>query len=285
MDSYMFKHFLITRFNLRNSEWTTDKKNVKVLTDQWHENRFKIFVDFCFSSVSAQTNSNFEWLVYFDTSTPEKYKKIISELAEQLLNFKPVYVDGMHQFVPSIKDYIEKEKSPYLITSRIDNDDCLSKHYIEEVQQRFKKQEFMAIDFVDGFTVQIEPEIKIGKRLDQFNPFISLIEKNEDPKSVWSIRHSHWKRESKITQVRGVRVWTSIIHSENKINGFGGFGQIAMAEFIDNFKIAPARLEEIKTNLIPISEWKGLSVKNIRRSYWNFYFKRLKKKIGLYKIK
>lgn len=281
----MFKHLLITRFNLRNSDWTTDKKNVKVLTDQWHENRFKIFRDFCFYSVGAQTNTNFEWLVYFDTTTPDKYKKIISDLDSQLKNFKPIYVDGMDQFVPSIMTHISSITEPYLITSRIDNDDCLSKNYIDEVQRRFDHQDFMAIDFVDGLTVQIEPEIKVAKRLDQFNPFISLIEKNENPKSVWSIRHSHWKREKKITQVRNNRVWASIIHAENKINGFGGYGQVNLDTFFTDFKIAPARVEAIKSNAIPVSEWRSLSIKNIRRSYWNFYFKSFKKKIGVYKIK
>ena len=45
-----YNHFLITRFNLRNPKWVSDKKNTPVLTDQWHENRFKLFNDFCFES-------------------------------------------------------------------------------------------------------------------------------------------------------------------------------------------------------------------------------------------
>ncbi|NNK60099.1 MAG: hypothetical protein EX263_00960 [Flavobacteriaceae bacterium] len=281
----MFKHLLITRFNLRNSNWTTDKKNVEVLTEQWHENRFKIFRDFCFSSVAAQTNTNFEWLVYFDVTTPDKFKRLIAELDLELDCFKPIFVDGMNLFVPSIKSHIASLNEPYLITSRIDNDDCLSKHYIEEVQKRFDAQDFMAIDFVDGYTLQIQPEFKLGKRLDQFNPFISLIEKNDDPKSVWSIRHSHWKRESKITQVRDIRVWASVIHAENKINGFGGYGHVDADAFFKDFKCDPSIEADIKAKAIPVTEWRGLSLKNIRRSYWNFYFKSFKKKIGVYKIK
>ena len=78
----MFKHFLITRFNLRNPKWISDKKNVAVLTDEWHENRFKLFDEFCFKSVSAQTNTNFEWLVFFDTTTPQKFKEHIAEMRE-----------------------------------------------------------------------------------------------------------------------------------------------------------------------------------------------------------
>ncbi len=61
----MFQHFLITRFNLRKETWTTNKQNVAVLTEEWHENRFKLFKDYCFTSVAAQTNKNFVWLVFF----------------------------------------------------------------------------------------------------------------------------------------------------------------------------------------------------------------------------
>ena len=67
----------------------------------------------------------------------------------------------------------------------MDNDDLISKFYIEKVQKRFNNQDFMALDFIDNYTIQIQPTIKIGKRLDQFNPFISLIEKNINPKTVW----------------------------------------------------------------------------------------------------
>ncbi|WP_216746139.1 glycosyltransferase [Paucihalobacter ruber] len=55
-----YKHYIITRFNLRKSDWNTGKKNISVLTDQWHDNRFELFANFCFPFVAAQTNKNFE---------------------------------------------------------------------------------------------------------------------------------------------------------------------------------------------------------------------------------
>lgn len=281
----MYKHYLITRFNLRKSDWVSDKKNVEVLTDMWHHNRFNLFKDFCFSSVKAQTNTNFEWLVFFDETTTEKYRGIITSLEEQTPNFTPVFVNGMDEFLPKINTIINECQEEFIITSRIDNDDCLSKFYIEEIQKRFNKQSYMAFDFINGYTIQIQPDIKVAKRLDQFNPFITLIEKNDNPKSVWQVRHSHWKREKNITQIKDVKIWASVIHQENKINGFGGFGNVDVDAFLNEFVIADHQAKNIKENVIPKSKWKYLSIKNVYRSYSNLYFKNLKRSLGVYKLK
>ena len=281
----MFKHFLITRFNLRQPDWKTTKNNIPVLTEEWHRNRFELFIKYCFHSVSNQTNKDFEWLVYFDTTTPKKYKLVIDELDEKLTNFKPIFVDGMEQFLPGIKSYVSNFNQEYIITSRIDNDDCLSKDYIDAVQKQFNQQNFTAIDFIDGYTIQTSPNIKIGKRFDQYNPFISLIEKNDDPKTVWAIRHSHWKREKNIVQIKNHRTWTAVIHQENKINAFVGYDDVNLSEFFKNFIIDPTEVAKLKNEAIPHAKWKKESKRNHISSYWNYTFKNIKKKLGVYKFK
>ncbi len=281
----MFKHFIITRFNLKQEGWNTNKNDKAILTEEWHENRFKLFIDFCFSSVNSQTNKNFEWLVFFDTNTPQKYKDIIASLELKMGNFIPVFVDDMSYFLPSIKSYIAKNKEKYVITSRLDNDDCISKFYVEEIQKRFDNQDFLALDFVDGYTIQTHPDVKIGKRFDQYNPFISLIEKNINPKSVWFLRHSHWKREKNIEQIRGVRTWTSIIHQENKVNEFFGYGDVNFEAFFKDFVISNQTKDVLLKDVIPYSKWKYQSLKNLNASYWNYTFKNIKKKLGVYNLK
>lgn len=281
----MFKHYLITRFNLRKTDWSVDKQNVAVLTDQWHDNRFKIFNDFCFHSVKHQTNTNFEWLVFFDETTAPKYRAIIANLKEQMPNFVPIFVDGMDAFLPTIQSILSQCNEDYIITSRIDNDDCLSIHYIEEVQKRFNKQDYRALDFIDGYTIQITPDVKVAKRLDQFNPFISLIERNNNPKSVWNVRHSHWKREKRITQVKNLNIWASVIHQENKVNGFGGFGHVDLEEFFQEFHLPSNQKNYIIQHNIPVKKWRMLSLKNAYRSYTNLFWKNIKRRLGVYKFK
>ncbi|MBV1922729.1 MAG: putative rhamnosyl transferase [Flavobacteriaceae bacterium] len=279
----MFKHFLITRFNLRKADWSTNKKNVAVLTEEWHENRFELFTNYCFPSVKAQTNNNFLWLVFFDTTTPEKYKKVVAELQKEMENFVPLFIDGMDLFLPSIKDYIKNYKEEYIITSGLDNDDCLSNLYVDEVQKRFNNQSFMALDFIDGYTIQTQSHIKVGKKLHQYNPFISLIEKNENPRTVCDVSHRIWKKEKRILQVRNVRTWSSVIHHENKVNEFTGFGKVNIKKFFDQFIISEKQRIYIETNYIPVSKWKLQSLINYCDDHWKFKVKNLKKSLGFYK--
>ena len=96
----MFQHFILTRFNLRKKGWDETKSQSKVLTDSWMENRLKLFEQYCYSSIKSQTVKNFEWLVFFDTNTPEIYREKINELASKFSNFIPIYTDGMENFYP-----------------------------------------------------------------------------------------------------------------------------------------------------------------------------------------
>jgi hypothetical protein len=200
-------------------------------------------------------------------------------------NFFPIYIDGMDLFLPSIKSYIKDHNDEFIITSGLDNDDCLSKYYIDEVQKRFNEQEFMALDFIDGYTLQTQPKIKIGKKLHQYNPFISLIERNENPRTVCDVSHRIWKKESRILQVRGFRIWSSVIHEENKVNEFTGFGKVNINKFLKHFTLSEKQRIHIESHLVPISKWRVQSFWNYLSSYWKFIFKKIKKLMGLYKNK
>lgn len=278
----MFKHFLVTRFNLRKSDWKTNKNNKAVLTDEWHRNRFKLFIDYCFPSVVSQTNTNFDWIVFFDTSTKEEFRKIVSKLAIEFPNFKPIYIDGMDLYLPSVKEYVKNFNEDYIITTGIDNDDCISKHFIEEIQKRFDKQEFMALDFVDGYTIQTQSHIKIGKKLHQCNPFISLFERNVNPRTIRDRSHRNWKKEKNVLQVRDVKIWSSVIHAENKVNEFTGFGHVNVNEFFKSFVISKEQQKYIEEKAIDKSKWQFESMMNYLSSYWKFTSKNLKRSLGLY---
>ncbi|MEH6704895.1 glycosyltransferase [Galbibacter orientalis] len=279
----MFNHFIITRFNLRKDDWKISKNNSPVLTKKWLENRFVLFENFCIPSVKSQTNKNFKWLVFFDKNTPNNFKKKIESYKFDFENFTPVYVDGMSKFLPTIQKILNENTSDYIITSRIDNDDSISKNYIEEVQKTFNKQTYTGVDFLDGYTLQISPNIKLGKRKQAFNPFISLIEKNENPKSVWHKTHSGWKKEKQVIRVPNKRVWMSIIHFENKVNEFVGYGKVNLQRLFDEFHLDKTIQNQILENIIDVSDWKFQSKKNEISSQWRTSYKDIKRKLSLYK--
>ena len=283
----MFKHYLITRFNLRNKNWDVTKNNETLLTREWMEHRIGLFNNFCLPSVANQTNTNFEWLLFFDTTTDEDFKQELESLLRPHPNFKSFYVDGMDAFHPSIKNYITQDSKdvPYIITSRIDNDDCIHKDYISTIQEQFSAQDFMAIDVLKGYSLQISPEIMLGKKEHIFNPFISLIEKNDSPKTVWFSDHNMWKKESRRVEISNKRLWMSIIHEKNKVNEFDGYDNVDWNLIKSTFIVSDDIALKVTSEIIPHSEWRYLSFKN--KLYVNYVLmsKKFKKALGLYKIK
>lgn len=283
----MFKHYLITRFNLKNKNWDVTKNNESLLTREWMTHRIELFRNFCLPSVVNQANTSFQWLLFFDITTDNDFKEELETLLAPHTHFKLFYVDGMDAFHPSIKEYIlqDSKDSPYIITSRIDNDDCIHKDYIATIQSQFKSQDFMAIDILKGYSLQVSPNVMLGKKEHIFNPFISLIEKNDAPKTVWFSDHNMWKKESRRVEIANKRLWMSIIHEKNKVNEFDGYDNVSWEAIKSDFILSESMEKKVTTEIIPHKQWRYLSFKN--KVYVNYVLasKKLKKALGLYKIK
>tara|TARA_B100001105_G_C22330902_1_gene416891 strand:+ start:164 stop:1021 length:858 start_codon:yes stop_codon:yes gene_type:complete len=283
----MFSHYLITRFNLKNPKWDVTKNNESLLTDEWLEHRLWLFENFCFPSVAAQVNKNFQWLIYFDVTTPETYRQKIAAIIGNEPNIRLFYIEGMPAFYPEIQKLITAETvgKPYLITSRIDNDDCIRNTFIDEVQKQFNNQDYLAIDVIKGYSLQIKPVIMLGKKEHIFNPFISLIEKNESPTTVWANDHNHWKKETRVKQVTDKRLWMSIIHEKNKVNEFDGYGNIKWDDVKNDFIVSKPMKATISSGILPHAAWWWTSFKNGLYVNWVLFNKSLKKALGIYRLK
>lgn len=281
----MFQHYIITRFNLRRKDWNTTKNNEVVLSDAWHKERFELFKNFCFPSVKNQLNQKFKWLVFFDTNTPNIFREKINQYVKEYNNFYPFYIDGMNCFIPSIIDEVSRlDNEEYIITSRLDNDDCLHKNYVNVVQSYFDKQKYMAVDIVDGYGMEIGNKVRLGMMRHAYNPYISLIEKKDDFKTVWHKGHTHWKYEKNLMQVKNKPSWLTIIHQKNKSNKFRGFGEIDPS-VLDNFNINPTIVASLKNRIEDYKHWKEDSFKNKFYLLSAYYGKKIKKSTGFYKIK
>ena len=283
----MFKHYLITRFNLRHENWEVTKNNEALLTREWMSHRMSLFTNFCLPSVANQTCTDFQWLLFFDETTDKDFKEELEALLQPFKHFKSFYIDGMHAFHTSIKQCIAEDSkgADYIITSRIDNDDCIHNDYITTIQQQFASQDFMAIDVLKGYSLQISPKVMLGKKEHIFNPFISLIEKNDNPKTVWFSDHNMWKKESRRIEISNKRLWMSIIHEKNKVNEFDGYDKVDWNVIQSDFSVSEIIDKKISSEIIPYSQWRYLSFKN--KLYVNYVLlsKKFKKAIGLYKIK
>lgn len=279
----MFQHYILTRFNLRAKNWINTKNDEKVLTEEWLKDRFELFENFCFSSVKNQTNQNFKWLVFFDKKTPDVYKKKVEAYQKSYTNFIPFFIDGMENFLPEIiKNIKNLDSEKYIITSRLDNDDCIHEDYTEVIQNQFDQQEHQAVDIIHGYTLETGKCTRLGYLMKLNNPFISLIEKKSDYKTVWfRDRHGSWKYEKNMIRIKRERLWLSVIHSKNKVNEFSGYGDVN-PEKLYAFHISENRMNGLTQNLESVNSWWVLSSKNRLNFTFKRYFKELKTNLGLY---
>ena len=281
----MYQYYIITRFNLRRSDWKITKNDELVLSESWLEERFDLFDNYCFPSVENQSNQNFKWLVFFDINTPEKYKRKIEEYRSSFKNFHPFFIDGMDLFLPSIREEIKTlDSEKYIITSRLDNDDCLHRDYTKVVHSYFNNQEYLAIDIIDGYCMQVGAKVRLGIKRQLFNPFISLIEKKDNCKTVWHKGHTFWKYEEKILRVKNRRLWLAIIHEKNFENVFDGYGEVNFS-MLYKFNIKESKIIELKARFeyFYLRRWQNF--KNHWKIWTSYYGKGFKTTIGIYKIK
>lgn len=215
------KHFIITRFNLKNSDWENSKDGEKVLTDEWLNHRFKLFEKYTLPSVINQFNQNFEWFVFFDISTADQYKSRIESIARSYKKFIPIYIDGLSQLREATETQILsrlKDTDDFIITTRLDNDDIIHYKFIETIQNSFTPKEQTLIDLRLGYQL-IDSEKTIEYRLFKkpYNPFLSLITHVKNFDSIISKSHHQWKSISNKIVIDDVALWIQIVHNKNMV--------------------------------------------------------------------
>lgn len=216
-----FDHFLITRFNLKNKDWSKDKNNNVICDDDWLRFRFDIFENICFNSIKNQNNLNFKWLVYFDVDTPNKYKKLINNLSNNFSLFIPLYKESNQEFLNDLsKDINCFTIKEYIITTRIDNDDAFHYNAIDKIQEQFKHQTSTIINLPWIVCYDLSHK-RMTKHFYVSNPFISLIErKSKDTfETIFSKHHNDWRKSHKIVNINANKAYCfQLIHDRNIYN-------------------------------------------------------------------
>lgn len=214
------EHFIITRFNCRSVNDTSNK----ALDVKWLNSRFDLFDQFCWPSVTNQSNRKFKWIVLFDDETPDVIKERI-ELYKKDTVFYPV-------FQPAGTDRAAKKAilslldgtPDVLITTRLDNDDALAVDYIERVQDYLSVKKNTVIEFSKGY---IWYKNAAYRDTQIHNPFTSLVEPlsalgNEDFSTIFFCSHTDVEKLGVIEYMGDLPGWIQVIHGDNVANRFRG---------------------------------------------------------------
>ncbi len=219
---YAYKHFVITRFNIR-ANYGCELKNPdnnpmnRILDEDYLKERFEIFEKYTLQSIKKQTNQNFTWLILFHKKTPDNFKKKIQELKKKF-NFIDLYLEDEEKFVFLEYCNSKEENIKYTITSRIDNDDMFSEDYIAKIQD-YANDNFH--ECILSFRKGIKYDLSSRKKYEyerKDNHFLSML----GTKKEYILQYNHSKIFDSGKEVvmldSNKPMWIEIIHESNVTN-------------------------------------------------------------------
>lgn len=222
------KHFILTRFNLRL--WRKDKHGLNTQTEEWLNERCKLFERYTLPSVVGQSCQDFKWIILFDEESPEWLKNKIENWRDCCQQILPVWVKPVEskQFLNIFRKAIARhiKHDERIITSYLDNDDALHRDYVAKLQMVAND---VAPNTILSFTpgMQYYEKLGIGMCMDyRNNHFISLVEDvviGQMFRTVFGFGgHYHILKEKRTTvrilHTRDEMMWIEVIHAGNVDN-------------------------------------------------------------------
>jgi len=216
------QHFLLTRFNILL--WKKDKNGDPVRTTKWLEHRFSLFERYCLPSVKGQTCQDFEWIVLFDSLTPEEFKSKIDDYKQICPQLIPVFVEpenGRHFARIFREQILARMRAKRVVTTYLDNDDALNVRFVEDLQNRASLAENGTfINYNDGYQFYEDHKYMLKIHYPR-NHFVSVVEGQDDVKGIFGYGSHYY-----IDTIEGVRIenikqqpmWCEVVHEKNMIN-------------------------------------------------------------------
>lgn len=203
-------HFVLTRFNVRSFYHASEP------TDEWLRERLRLFRRYCLPALTGQSSSQFLWLVFLDDLSPHWFRQEIEKDARG--RFETVYVTGDFTSATVSDAVAARTDTPYILTTRVDNDDAVSRDFVQTIQKCFQRQDFEFINLVNGAQyaggkAYLRPYTK--------NPFLSLVESvgAATPETVFVEHHYRVDERGPVRNVRTAHpMWLQVIHGGNVLN-------------------------------------------------------------------
>lgn len=212
-------HAILTRFNVARPK----RQDPIRLDPAWLARRFELFERYCLPSVAAQTARDFHWIVYFDEATPPEFRARI-EACRRIFPFtayftpvidSPGWPASLAQVIPA--------RTPWLVTTRFDNDDALAVDYAARLHAALGRAAARrsAFNFAAGFVLEGG---RVYALAHPSNAFASWLEPwDESARTAVSIHHMRLADFGPVTQIGGPGAWLQVVHGGNVSNKVRGW--------------------------------------------------------------
>ena len=251
-----FTHYLITRFNVPVKNWETDKAGNKVLDPRWMEHRLDLFRNYCAPTVRNQSCSGFTWLIYCGTQTDSTDLEHIKSAIVSMDQAQIRLVIDFDELLKDLRQTLAQVSTPYMITSRLDNDDGLGPDFIGNVQMHFRPQHNLILNLSKGILYDAYRKVMTEIRSSPRNHYASLIElvtANTLPLTVLGYPHGIPPEGTEILDLPIRYSWLKVIHARNmasKTNGWPLFNNRIAEHFQLSRKLFPISIPATLTFMV-----------------------------------
>lgn len=222
-------HIILTRFNVKSA----GKESKIRLQPDWLASRFRLFETYCYPSVSAQSNKNFKWLIYFDVDTPMEFKEKIAQFEKDLPQMNAYYIDewttaAVHEAITGLLP----SNAEKLLTTRLDNDDGIHSDFVKVLHEFECSETDWYFNFPNGLTFS---DGYAYKHEDKSNAFLSRVESVQGFKTAWELPHPEVLNSGRLSQLTSLsNAWLQVVHGGNVSNKVRG-RVVEPEQWIDGF--------------------------------------------------
>lgn len=169
---------------------------IGIFDELWLLYRFEIFENTLLPSMEHQTNKDFEWIIFIDKRLPEIFRHKIEEIQDKSdLFLKIIEVDDYSIIAEETNKLIDNMDIDCLITSRIDDDDCLHKNAIEHIRNEAKnnldKETVLVISLKNGMEFLPSDNVMRVVNYDTLALGLTLVDYMQNKKKKCVTQYAH----------------------------------------------------------------------------------------------
>jgi len=222
----------------------------------------------------------YEWIMLFDSMTPEKFKARIENCQKVCPQLTPVYVEPENgKYFAEIfrKEIVHRLRAKRVISTYLDNDDALDIGFVEDLLRRsFSVKDGTFFYYDEGFQFYTEDKYMMQIYYPR-NHFVSVVEKGNSAtvKGIFGYgRHYYIDKieGANIVHVDTKPMWCEVVHEKNVLND---------ANFILRAKMV--RNKDVLKNNFSVNESvgysKGIYLCKFLPRYLKTFVKRAKSKM------
>lgn len=169
------KVYFITRFSIYDPQFRGFRLTVDFDEKEYEKRlfgkgrldyKFDTFQEITLRSIIEQSCNEWEWLIYTSDRMPDEYMKRLRSMVKDYANIVLIMVKNFKEFFE--KDFSYNYGNSFA-TVRIDDDDGLSKYFVEKLQQ-YSKNVGCIVSFTEGTLVKYtKGRVVMGEKISQKN--------------------------------------------------------------------------------------------------------------------